>query len=350
MRTRFLIVGQGICGTLVSWLLRQRQEDFLVVDAPVAPMASWVARGLMNPVTGKRLADSWAYPTLLPEALAMYQALGDYLQTPLLVEIAMIQGHAHPEAAQLFARKADAGVPFLEPEVSASWHQWLRLDYGAGVIAPCWLVAGRALLTRWRQDLKDHGQLIETAFEPSKCTVTEQGIAFQGIEAEYLICCAGASAATMPWFENLPWAINKGEAAWVRIPDLPQSHIYHAGLKIIPLGDDLFWVGSSFEWTFDGLAATEGFARSMAQTLRHWLKVPFEILSQEAAARPATIDRRPVCGFHPQHPRVALVGGTGTKGFLQAPYTARHMIAAILDHEPIPADSHIQRFERALSR
>lgn len=350
MQVPFLVVGQGICGTLVSWYLYQRGIDFLVMDAPVAPKASLVARGLINPVTGKRLADSWLYPTLLAEALDTYQAVGSLLGQSLLSETSLLQCHKDEEAVRLFAKKAAQDNPYLDEANVPYWEQWLRLDYGAGLITPCWLVQGKTLIASWRQHLQSTNRLLEQQFSPAECTLTGNGLKIGAIQADYVICCEGAMGAENPWFAALPWAIDKGEAAWVRIPDLPATHLYHCGLKIIPVADDIFWVGSSFEWEYPDLNPSETYRHTLRRTLNHWIKLPYQILDVQAAARPATVDRRPICGVHPLYPQVAMVGGTGTKGYLQAPYTAKCLIDHLLDGKDIPADISMQRFQRALTR
>jgi len=49
----FLIVGQGLAGSLMAWELMQRGKTVLIVDNGLEN-ASRVAAGLINPVTGMR--------------------------------------------------------------------------------------------------------------------------------------------------------------------------------------------------------------------------------------------------------------------------------------------------------
>jgi hypothetical protein len=47
----------------------------------------------------------------------------------------------------------------------------------------------------------------------------------------------------------------------VEIPHLPASNIYKQGLNIVPWKDELFWVGSSYEWQFKDVLPTELFRK-----------------------------------------------------------------------------------------
>ena len=68
MQVDFLIVGQGICGTMLSWYLHKEGKTFLVIDEEKPNSSSRVAAGVINPVTGRRYAYSWMIEDLIPFA------------------------------------------------------------------------------------------------------------------------------------------------------------------------------------------------------------------------------------------------------------------------------------------
>jgi len=59
MEIDYLIIGQGICGTFLSWYLRKAGISFIVIDEPRPDTASRVAAGIINPVTGRRIVKTW---------------------------------------------------------------------------------------------------------------------------------------------------------------------------------------------------------------------------------------------------------------------------------------------------
>src|SRR5438046_7032667 len=50
----YLIIGQGLSGTWLSWFLARENRSFLIIDKnePITP--SKVSSGVINPVTGRR--------------------------------------------------------------------------------------------------------------------------------------------------------------------------------------------------------------------------------------------------------------------------------------------------------
>ena len=77
MQVEFLIIGQGISGTFLSFYLHQNKRSFLVIDNPETTSASNVAAGIINPVTGRRIVDTWMIGEILPFAWHAYQQIGD---------------------------------------------------------------------------------------------------------------------------------------------------------------------------------------------------------------------------------------------------------------------------------
>jgi len=55
VNTDFLIIGQGLAGSLLAWTLLQQQQTVVLVDSQDPQGASQVAAGLVNPVVGQRL-------------------------------------------------------------------------------------------------------------------------------------------------------------------------------------------------------------------------------------------------------------------------------------------------------
>jgi glycine/D-amino acid oxidase-like deaminating enzyme len=82
----FLIVGQGLAGTLLSHFLLAENQRIAVIDQPEQGAASVVAAGVMNPVTGRRIARSWRYDEFFPFAKKTYCELEQLLGIPLWKE------------------------------------------------------------------------------------------------------------------------------------------------------------------------------------------------------------------------------------------------------------------------
>ncbi|MGI9256913.1 MAG: NAD(P)/FAD-dependent oxidoreductase [Salinispira sp.] len=80
-KIRFLIVGQGIAGTMLAWALMRRgcARNFLLVDAGLEYSSSLVSTAVLNPVVFKRMTLSWGSDLVVP-AWNIYEELETFLR------------------------------------------------------------------------------------------------------------------------------------------------------------------------------------------------------------------------------------------------------------------------------
>jgi glycine/D-amino acid oxidase-like deaminating enzyme len=195
------------------------------------------------------------------------------------------------------------------------------------------------------------GLLREERFLPAELVVNGDGVQYGDIEARRLVFCDGAAGFDSPYFSRLPFAPNKGEALIVEVPNLGMKDmVAKKGISLVPWRDDLYWAGSSYEWSFDHSQPTELFRKRTEAVLGGWLKLPFRTLEHLAAVRPATLERRPFVGFHPAYPVIGILNGMGTKGCSLAPYFAHELVQHVLTGRPIRADADVGRFTKILLR
>ena len=121
-------------------------------------------------------------------------------------------------------------------------------------------------------------------------------------------------------------------------------------ISIIPWKDDLFWVGSSYEWSFDNEQPTALFKEKMIAALDTYLKLPYEVVDHITGVRPANIDRRPFVGLHPNHPQIGICNGMGTKGCSLAPYFANQLIEHMELGATIEPEASLNRFKNLFNR
>jgi len=83
MKVDYLIVGQGLAGTLLANEFIRRKKTFLVIDNPGQQKASNVAAGLINPVVFRRMTKSWMVDDAFPLMEVVYKELEELLQTKI---------------------------------------------------------------------------------------------------------------------------------------------------------------------------------------------------------------------------------------------------------------------------
>lgn len=351
MQVDFLLIGQGICGTWLSYYLKKAGKKFLVIDHSQPHTPSKVAAGIINPVTGRRLVQTWKIEEVLPHAINAYQNLGRELNIEAIRSKNILDFFNTPQMEAAFAKRWEEDPTYLSyPTNPLQWKQQLDYQHGAGIIQPCYYVDLASILKAWSNRLLQEGQLIQERFDTSALQLSNEGIQYQDITAQKIIYCDGNASAQNPFFQSLPFAPNKGEALWVRIPDLAPDYIYKKGFNLVPWKEDIFWVGSTYEWKFDHENPTEAFREKHLQLLRQFLKIPFELLDHKAAVRPATLERRPFVGFHPIYKQVGIFNGMGTKGCSLSPYFAQQWIAEWEGKGLLDPEADIHRFQQILSR
>jgi glycine/D-amino acid oxidase-like deaminating enzyme len=129
-----------------------------------------------------------------------------------------------------------------------------------------------------------------------------------------------------------------------------QQAVFKKGISLAPWKEGLYWVGSSYEWSFTDPGPTGIFRQRTEAVLKDWLKLPFTTVEHIASVRPATLERRPFVGFHPLYPAVGILNGMGTKGCSLAPYFASQLVEHIRHGKAIQLDADVKRFTKILSR
>ena len=71
----YIIIGQGIAGTVISHQLREAGQTVLVINQTHANASSRVAAGIINPVTGRKMSLTWRAHDLFPFLWDFYAGL-----------------------------------------------------------------------------------------------------------------------------------------------------------------------------------------------------------------------------------------------------------------------------------
>lgn len=347
----YIIVGQGICGTMLSHRLLKLGKTVVVIDEAHPFTASKVASGVINPVTGRRIVRTWEIEKIMPFAVEVYREFEKDLNTSLIRQTNILDFHPTPQMMLAFKERLPEEKEYLRiPDEVEELRSFFQFDFGVGEINPCWLIDLNRLLSEWRKQLQERNILLEQRFDWKDCTVKESEVQYQHIKASTIICCEGAAGFHNPYFHLLPYAPNKGQAIIAAIEGLPAINIYKQGINLVPWQDGLWWIGSTYEWDFTDLNPSEIFRTKTEEQLKHWLKLPYRIVDHVASERPANMERRPFVGLHPVQKSVGLFNGMGTKGCSLAPYFADEFARFLVDGKEITPAANVARFSRILSR
>ena len=347
----YLIIGQGISGTWLSYYLQKANKSFIVIDNAQPNSASRVAAGIINPVTGRRIVKTWMIDELLSFLIPAYEELGNELNIKAIEKKSLIDFHPTPQMKIAFDERVKENADLLfHPDDQWQYQNIFNYELGFGEVDPCYVVNLKEILPAWRKKLLSNNQLLEEDFEITELKQADAGINYKNIKAEKIFFCDGIHSSQNPFFKNLPFALNKGEAILIEAPGIPSTYIFKKGMMLTSIQKDLFWIGSNYLWEFPDDQPTEQFRKQTELLVRSWLKVPFKIVDHKASVRPANIERRPFVGFHPTYKNVGILNGMGTKGCSLTPFFAKQLADHIISGNEILVEADIKRFTKILTR
>lgn len=322
MEPDIIIVGQGICGSLLSWLLIQKGVSVKVYDVGAAHSATNAASGIINPITGKRFVKSWMVDELFPVAEKTYRDISQtigvnfYEKQPIYKLLESVK-----EQNDLSARATEPGYEQYFPNTNIHFldSEKIKNRFGSFLISGGGKMDTQLFIKCYRAFLKRKEILIEEPFTYQKALASKRKVIF----------CNGHKAAQTGLFSTLPWQIVKGEYLLVEIKDFYNDRIISGDTTISPtMQKDIYYAGATYQWNYEIEGPTESYKNEVIESLHKMLHVPFEVVGHGAGIRPSAKFRRPFIGFHPEHQQVGICNGMGTKGISLSPYFA----AQFADH------------------
>jgi len=339
VKVDFLIVGQGLAGSLLAWQLLERGSRVLVVDRDEENTCSKVAAGLVTPIFGSGFRVQPDLETVLPEALQFYWDRE---------EQSGMRFFHHTRTARVFRDEAERDLWKKRCEESGDrldpFHGPLRIDTdlvrapfgGFEMTGGGWLDVP-AFLEHTRQHLLERAPGYAIArFDSADLDARGTGVCWKNVKARAVVFCEGWRARHNRFFSALPMNPAKGEILELACDPLAEEErILHREGWILPLGNGNFRTGSTYDHE-DETADPTGAARErLAARFAATVNAPFTITGQRAALRPTIRQSRVVMGRHPESPGVLLFNGLGSKGVLNGPHHAAALARHLLEDEPL---------------
>ena len=238
----------------------------------------------------------------------------------------------------------------------ANWEEYLELDvnpqtYQDWIDSPLggWETKQAAhvdlpkLLEAYKRFLIKKGIYQEKALFYEDLQFEHEKVYWKEIVADKLIFCEGIASIQNPFFNWLPFKAVKGEILDVEIKGNHLENIINQGIFILANQSDSFRVGATYHYQSLDAQITEEGRQELSQKLDKMLKLPYRITGQKGGIRPATRDRRPFIGLHPDYKQLGIFGGMGAKGVSLCPYYANHFYEHIELGKPLDKEVNIMR-------
>ena len=342
----YLIVGCGLAGIAFAEKAIQNNKTIFVVNNQ-SQNSSKIAGGLYNPVILKRFNQVWNANEQLELLVVFYTGLEQKLNVKLDYKLPLLRKFYSVEEQNNWFIASDKPnlSKFLSTNLITKKYNSVPSPYGFGEVLHSGYVDTKLLLKSYQEYLKQQNLYSEETFNHSELVFENEFVVYKNIKAKHIVFAEGFGMLLNPLFNDLPLNGTKGELLIIRAQNLDLDVILKSSLFVVPLGDDLYKVGATYNWEDKTNNPTKEGKNEILKDLKELIICDFEIIEHRAGVRPTVKDRRPLVGTHPKHKNVHLLNGLGTRGVMLAPAMARDLYNSIENNIPMDLNIDIRRIK-----
>lgn len=343
----YLIVGLGIAGISFCEVLERHNYSFKVI-ADGSQTSSMVAGGLYNPVTLKRFTPAWNAREQLGFAIPFYKDLEVKLKVQLDYNVPILRRFASVEEQNLWFEAADRPLlqPYLSTKIRPSTNPNINAPFGYGEVLHTGRVATKILLSAYSDYLLGNNSLLRETFDHGSLGMVDGLMEYKSVKARNIVFAEGYGLKNNPYFNYLPLNGNKGELLTIKAPGLGEHRIVKSSVFIIPLGDDLYRVGATYNPRDKSNLPTGEAKQELLDKLNTFLECDYEVVDHVAGIRPTVVDRKPLAGRHPIYGNMHVLNGLGSRGVMIGPWAAQLLFDQIENNIALPKEMDIERFTK----
>jgi glycine/D-amino acid oxidase-like deaminating enzyme len=345
MKYDYLIIGQGLAGSVLAYQLHKRGKSVAVIDEQKYPTSSRVAAGLANPITGPKMVKTWKADVLFPYMEKFYGQIQQETGAHFFKKHILYRPFTSAkEMNDWDGRSAHANDgPFIHKICEPGTHQTNIRDPFGGVEVVAYVLNVDDFVTEIRCLLDGNCTFYDGFFEEDKLEILDDYVKYSEIEAAKVIFCTGHSVANSQYFGWLPITPLKGEILEVKI-ESDFKTIYNRSCFIIPVENGHFKVGSTYDRQYQNEGITEKGKNEICKKLEALCTMSFSVTKHEAGIRPATLSRKPLMGTHPVHKCLHVFNGLGTKGVTLAPFFSDHFVKSLEEGNYVDEEVDIKKY------
>ena len=334
----FIIVGQGLAGSLLAWQLIQQQQSVLVLDNQHHASASAIAAGIINPITGHRINITENFASFHQTATLFYSELEHYFKQTFFNPITqhrLLKTQGQFEYWQKRTEQseyADYLGQFYQQHKEFKIH-----GFGFAEIKTSAYVSVNRLLNTIKQWLMEQHAYQAQKLEYQQISISDNNVSFGDLSAKQLVFCEGHQALHNPWLQHLPFKLAKGEILTLEIPNL-EANMLNWGNWLIPADNHHFKFGSNFSWNDLSTEPTEQVKNDLLFNMKKYMIEQGSVIKHQAGIRPTTTQRKPFIGSIGEQNKLFCFNGFGSKGCLLIPHYAQLFCNHLLHNKPLPEE------------
>lgn len=351
MEVDYLIIGSGLAGISFAETCLLDHKTILVVNDN-SQNSTTVAGGLYNPVVLKRFTKIWEAEAQLEISIPFYKSLENKLNENFLFEIPLLRKLNSIEEQNNWFTASDKPTlsNYLYSNLETLENKFVSNNYKFGKVNHTGFLDTKKLKEKYTNYLISENSYIEETFDYFKLVVEENQIQYKNIKAKQIVFAEGFGIHSNPYFNNLPLDGTKGELFIIKAEILDLNEIINSSIWILPIGNNLYKVGATYNWEDKTTTQTEKGKKELLSNLKELISCEFEIIEHLAGIRPTVKDRRPLLGRHHSHKNLYILNGMGTRGVLFAPYLSEKLYQFIENDIELDNEISINRIYKKLFR
>ncbi len=345
MTVDYIVVGVGLAGIAFIEQLEKNNKSYVVFENH-SQNSSKVAGGMFNPVILKRFTPVWNGVKQIKIAIPFYKALEKKLNCNLIEYINIYRNFKSIEEQNNWFIACDNPIlsKYLDAKIISNNNKHIIAPFGYGKVKNTGKIHTKKLLNNYLEYLDKKETLQLKTFEYQNVKVTKNTISHKGIQAKKIVFAEGYGMINNPFFKDLPLKEAKGELIEIYAPDLKIDFLLKSAVFIMPLGNNYYKIGATFNWKDKTNQPTKQGKQELIEKLNKTITCSYKITNHMAGIRPTVKDRRPLIGVHKTHKNIAILNGLGTRGVMLAPTLASILFEHLENNKPIDNEININRF------
>ncbi len=345
MKYDYLIIGQGLAGSVLAYQLLKRDKRIAIIDENAVSTSSKVAAGLVNPFTGPKMVKSWKAEILFPYLVDFYRNVeietsGDFFSERMLYRpFASVE-----ELNDWYGRSSQPNYQkFIHKMCNPGEHGDFVYDKHGGVEITSYVLNMPVFLEAMKSFLGQRSEYVIDRFDEDQLKVQPGDVHYKDLKANAVIFCNGYQVKDSKYFGWVPIAPVKGEILHVEFEKDFQT-IYNRSCFIIPQGGRRFKAGSTYNRHDMTETITESGKYEICEKLGALSPMSYKITGHEAGIRPGSVTRRPLIGAHPEFKNMFLFNGLGTKGVSLAPFFSDQLAKCLEEGNNLDEEVDIKKY------
>lgn len=342
----YIIVGSGLAGLSFAETCLQKGKSILVFENNTQN-SSRIAGGFYNPVILKRFSAVWKAQEQIELLDSFYSKIETRIDAKIDYKLPIIRKFHSVEEQNNWFQASDKIelAQFLSTKISNKKYFAIDSPFGFGEVLHTGYIDMTTFINCYKKYLDTYSLLKEESFCYEELKNIDNHIEYKGLKAKNIIFAEGYGMHSNPYFKYLPLDGTKGELFVIKAYGLDLDVIINTSVFILPMGDNLYKVGATYNWTDKTDLPTPEGKQELIDRIKVILNCDFEIVTHLAGVRPTVKDRKPLVGKHPEFNNIYILNGLGTRGVMLGPAMAKALFENIENNEPLDKVININRFK-----